>query len=270
MTSPSIASVLRSCTLAILVATWAPAPVLAAPVAPHSARYQLSLAGRPGDSVVRAVQGQLETRVEVSCDGYTSQQYVGFTLVVDDGTAMEHLSRLRTFEAADGSELIFTSETWEDREQVEELRGVVRRGAQGVTLRYTTPSEPARTLPSRVRFPMTHAGALLDAARAGHRQLRGLVFDGSARENPFEVAAAIGPRRVDDGDAPEALRGQAYWPVRLAYFLPGDSDPTPRFQMGIHLYESGIAGNMLFDYGGFAMQVVLEELTIDAEPRCPH
>jgi hypothetical protein len=241
-----------------------------APVAPHVALYVLSLSSPTQPGAVRAVKGQLETRVEVSCDGFTSRQYVGFTLVVDDGSSLEHLSRLRAFESADGREMIFSSETWEDREQVEELRGIARRDAAGaVSLRYTTPPRPPRALPPRVRFPIAHATALLRAARSGRRQLRSLVFDGSSEENPFEVAALIGSPREGGSSGPQALRGKRYWPVRLAYFLPDGRDPEPRFQMGLQLYESGIAGDMVFDYGGFAMDVTLTELSVERTPICP-
>ena len=240
-------------------------------IAPHMARYRLSLDSSRGSGFIRAVKGQLEIRVAASCDGWTVHQFVGFTLLAEDESVLEHLTRLKLFEARDGGEFIFTSQTWEDRVLAEELGGVARRAPGGeLKVRFGVPEREPQVLPGGTLFPTAHVATLIDAARRGARQLRSVVFDGSTLDNPFEVAAIIGAQRKAEagGSSLEALEGQPRWPVRLAYFRPDSRNPIAEFEMSVELYGNGVAGHMVFDYGDFAMQVVLDSLTVEPPPVC--
>ena len=39
-------------------------------------------------------------------------------------------------------------------------------------------------------------------------------------------------------------------------------EPSPEFELSAILYENGVAGDMIYDYGDFSMDVKLRELEI--------
>ncbi|MDX1514886.1 MAG: DUF1849 family protein, partial [Gammaproteobacteria bacterium] len=102
----------------------------------------------------------------------------------------------------------------------------------------------------------------------GHKSIRRTVFDGSTRENPFEISTFIGEGGRGSEKGIRALEGLRFWPVRLAYFSVGAVSPTPQFQMSADLYENGVIGNMVYDYGNFAIGVEIEEVETLPRPEC--
>jgi len=257
------------CLLTLLAAP--PAASAGEVLAPHVAHYRLSLHPGQGGGGVVAVKGRLEARFEASCDGWRLEQSLGFRMLGEDGSGLEHLAHLDAFEERDGASFTFDSRTWEDRELVEQVSGVVRRDAASgaVSVRYTGPEPRGEPLPADTLFPGQHMEAVLAAAHAGERGVLRTVFDGSTTDNPYQVSAWIGAPR-DGGDAePAPLRGRRSWPVRLAYFGVGALEPTADFEMSVQLFDNGIAGNMIYDYQDFAIDVTLDEVELLPEPRCP-
>jgi hypothetical protein len=258
---------LAGCALAaLLLAPWAGA---AESLAPHVARYALTLHPSSRGGEVAALRGRLEVRFAASCDGWELIQSLGFRMLGQDGATLEHLAHLTAFEERNGSGFVFNMRTWEDRELVEALAGTARRETGMVRLRYAQPEERVEELPPDTVFPAQHVRALLAAARAGERVVMRTVFDGSSEDNPFQVSTAIGPRRGASADAPPALAGRASWPLRLAYFDLDAVEPRADFEMSVTLFDNGVAGDMVYDYGDFAIDVRLEEVELLPLPGCP-
>jgi hypothetical protein len=191
-------------------------------------------------------------------------------MLAQGGQGLEHAAHLSGFEERDGGSFTFSSRTWEDREQVEEVSGVVRRDpATGVvSVRYAMPEPETQELPRGVLFPGQHLEQLLSAARAGERGLMRVVFDGSTSENPYQISHWIGDGQVAGSGAPQALQGLRAWPVRLAYFELGALEPSPDFQMSVEIFDNGVAGNQTFDYGDFAVDVTVEAVELLPTPEC--
>ena len=236
---------------------------------PHVAHYRLSRHHAEPDSGIIAVSGRMEVRVEVSCDGFKIDQYLGFHIMSDDESQLEHLAYLSSFEDADGGAFWFNTRTYENRILVEDIAGVARVPATGPgETGYTRPRRADEALPEGTLFPVGHMKAIIDAARAGRKSVRHSVFDGSTLENPFEISAFIADRAVDSRDDIAAIEGVPYWPVRLAYFGIGAVDPTPQFEMSANVYENGVIGSMIYDYGNFAIDVKLEAVKKLPAPDC--
>jgi hypothetical protein len=236
---------------------------------PHIAHYRLSRHHAESDGGVIAVKGRMEVRVEISCDGFKIDQYLGFHIMNEDESQLEHLAYLSSFEDADGGAFVFNTRTYENRVLVEEIAGVARAPAAGPgEMRYTQPRRATETLPEGTLFPVGHMKSIIDSARAGRKSVRHSVFDGSTQDNPFEISTFIGDRADDSRDDVDALEGISYWPVRLAYFSIGAMDPSPQFEMSADVYENGIIGNMIYDYGDFAIDVKLEEVKKLPAPDC--
>ncbi len=123
-------------------------------------------------------------------------------------------------------------------------------------------------LPNKTIFPIKHLELIIEAALEGKKSVRHTVFDGSTRENPFEVSTFIGAKA--DGKSKEIapLKGLEFWPVRLAYFKVGSVSLAPEFEMSAEVFENGVIGNMIYDYGNFAIDVTLKELEPLPKPEC--
>ena len=120
---------------------------------------------------------------------------------------------------------------------------------------------------SRVRRRDPHIVA--QAAKAGKRHLTRIVFDGSALDSPYEVTAFIGAERAPGGeDIPTFVSDKRSWFFRLAYFKQAAIEPSPEFELSAVLYENGVAGDMIYDYGDFSIDVKLRELEILPVQEC--
>lgn len=236
---------------------------------PHVARYTLSRHRADPDSGVAAVKGMMEVRLEISCDGYRIDQYLGFHVLGDDESQLEHLAYLSSFEDAPGKEFYFEAKTFENRRLTEELSGraTVEDTGSG-QIRYTLPEAVTETLPKDTVFPIKHLELIIEAARKGQKGVRHTVFDGSTRENPFEVSSFIGPAADGNSKRMAALNGSTYWPVRLAYFKIGALSLAPEFEMSAEVFDNGVVGDMIYDYGNFAIDVKLEEVEALKKPEC--
>lgn len=238
-------------------------------VAPHAASYELSLHPSARGGEVAAIKGKLDVRLVRSCDGWQLENSLGFRMLTEDGASLEHLAHLSGFEELDGGEFVFNTRTWEDRELVERIAGVARRGTHSAQVRYSLPKATQEVLPPDTIFPGQHLEQILAAARAGERSLMRTVFDGSSANNPFQISGWFGSPREAGAKAPPALAGHTAWPVRLAYYPAKAVEPQAQFEMSVLLYDNGVAGDMVYDYGAFAIDVRLSELELLPVPECP-
>lgn len=253
---------------ATLIATGLP-PSAAAALLPHVAHYRLSHHHSDADSRVRAVKGLMEVRFEISCDGYRIDQYLGFNVLSDDDSRLEHLAYLSSFEDADGKDFWFDARSYENRRLTEELGGRATIEASGEgEARYTRPQEVSQDLPAGTMFPVGYLRNVIDAARAGRKSVRLTVFDGSSKDNPYEISTFIGAVEEQSSEEIRALEGSVHWPMRLAYFRVDATGLAPEFEMSADVYENGVIGNMIYDYGSFAIGVTLEKVEALPRPEC--
>lgn len=229
----------------------------------HRAVYGLSQHIGSASTDITAVKGRLEITFEVACDGWRIEQYIGFRLYHAEGAGLEHVARLSGWESTDGIDYWFNTLSYQDRELLEEISGVARLdkpGGSGLT-RFAKPAKETKPLPAGTIFPARHLAELIAAARSGKQHLTRTVFDGSTLDSPYEITAFIGKERAPGGeDSPEFVAEQRSWSFRLAYFKTAAVQPSPEFELSAILYENGVAGDMIYDYGDFAIDVKLREL----------
>ncbi|MCK5363939.1 MAG: DUF1849 family protein [Gammaproteobacteria bacterium] len=239
----------------------------------HRAVYSLSRHIGSAVSDITGVKGRLEITFEVACDGWRMEQYIGFRLYHAEGAGLEHVARLSGWESTDGADYWFSTRSYQDRELLEELGGVARidePGGSGET-RFAKPTKELKPLPAGTIFPARHLADLIEAARAGKQHLARTVFDGSTSDSPYEITAFIGGERTPvDENVPQGISGKRSWSFRLAYFKHAAIQPSPEFEMSAILYENGVAGDMIYDYGDFSIDVKLRELeTLPAQKCAP-
>ncbi|MDX1431569.1 MAG: DUF1849 family protein [Gammaproteobacteria bacterium] len=228
----------------------------------HRAVYSLTRAHSSQAMDVTGVKGRLEMTFEAACDGWRMEQFIGFQLYHPQGPGLEHLAQLSGWESVDGADYRFNTLSYVDREVQEKLGGVAHVEAHGKAgeTTYSTPEPITRSLPPGTIFPARHLAELVAAAARGERHLARTVFDGSTMDSPYEIVAFIGEPREPSAQAPAGLEGLRSWPLRLAYFRVATKQPSPEFEMSAVLYENGVAGDMVYDYGDLAIDVKLAEL----------
>ncbi len=231
----------------------------------HRAVYGLSKHIGSPSSDIAGVKGRLEITFEVACDGWRMEQYIGFRIYHNDGPGFEHVAHLSGWESTNGADFWFSTRSYQDRELAEELGGVARLdepGARGET-RFAKPEKQVVPLPAGTIFPAKHLAELIATAKAGKQHLTRTVFDGSTLDSPYEITAFIGAERgPGDENAPAFVSEKRSWSFRLAYFKQAALQPSPEFELSAILYENGVAGDMIYDYGDFSIDVKLRELEI--------
>ena len=183
----------------------AASPVMAAPAVDllsHRAAYRLSLAQADSGSGLAQVRGGLVLEWRADCDGWLSQQRLGFVAESDDGPGFTYDVRFSSWESRDSTQLRFNVRSFDGPKLQEEFRGLAKLDGPGRQGRRPLQRARAARSPScrPVRsFPTEHVSDLITAARAGEHVLSREVFDGSGEDALTRATAVIGARQ--DGEA---------------------------------------------------------------------
>ena len=244
----------------------------AAQIVGHDAVYKIRLAHAAPAGTIEGMSGAMSLSVSVMCDGLTVNQTLDTDFWEQDGVLHAGFLTASSWEEAGGLEMRFSLANKIDGDVVEAFEGEASREDVGVegTIVYDEDAFPPAPLPAAAIFPGAHLSALVAAAQEGERVFEAMVFDGASEGKIYLTTAIIGPKLSGKSLEPGAgpLEGLARWPVVLSYFPSGSDDPLPEYETSFHLYENGIAGQLLMDYGDFALRGTLEELQIAAAPDC--
>ena len=234
----------------------------------HRAAYRLSLAHADSASGMNRVVGGLVLEWRAACDGWLSQQRLGFVAEMDDGPGFTYDVRFSSWESLDSTQLRFNVRTFDGPAMQEEFRGLAKLAGPGDAgiAHYQLPEAEEVTLPAGTIFPTTHVSEIIAAARAGERIITRQVFDGSGDDALTRATAVIGaPRQVAlvAGGAAERT-----WPVSIAYFAADGEDVLPQFEIAFDLSEGGVLSKVRLNYGDFSLRAELEKLETFARPDC--
>jgi hypothetical protein len=268
--APSPRAAAASAAAALAFVLLAP-PALAAPpveLLSHRAAYRLSLLRSDGAAGLSQVRGGLVLEWRAACDGWLSQQRLGFVASADEGPGFTYDVRFSSWESRDSTQLRFNVRSFDGQELKEEFRGLARLegpGGAGMAT-YSLPEEDEIELPAGTIFPTAHVEQLIEAATAGERLVTRQVFDGSGEDALTKATAVIGDaktvRRDEGGE-------ERRWPVSLAYFpLAAGGDALPQFEIAFDLSEGGVLHGVTLDYGEFTLKADLEKLETFARPTC--
>ena len=135
------------------------------------------------------------------------------------------------------------------------------KGESGV-VSFSDPDMPDIELQEGTIFPTEHFFQIINAALAGETVLNRRLYDGSGPDGIYDTVAIVAS---SDPGAPEDIGGDLLadmlsWRVRLAYFTPGDQAGVPEYEIGLRLYQNGVASDLVLDYGSFVMHATLSRL----------
>lgn len=229
-------------------------------LASHRAAYSMSFgSARAGGGTVDA-RGVMLIEFSETCDGWTTTQRVHLDLVNSDGDAVETDSNFSSWEARDSNSYRFTVRNLNDGKTSEEFQGSAKRTATGGQVTYNGPDGKHFPLGAKTLFPTAHMLELLRHAEAGDKIFFNSFFDGATPDGPQDVNVVIGPKARIPAKPISPLLGHASWPIHIAYFDSTDPRPEPDYEVGLKLYDNGIADEFVLDYGDFTVKAKLEKI----------
>ena len=245
----------------------------AATLAPHQATYRLTFRSMTLPGTVTSASGVMSSKLEATCDGWTSHVRMAFRLETSEGGKVDLQAGQANWESRDGLGFRFFSQTKLDGSTVQQVEGRARlqRPGGGGEAVYTKPGRKTVALPAGTRFPIHATRYTLDTLRGGAQQVQTTVFDGATAPGPFlssdmVVGAPVPPRTQPRGDT--ALLEGRLWRVRSAFFDPHDRDGTPLGEITTQVYENFVVGLMILDFKLFSATAELTEIRALPEPSC--
>jgi hypothetical protein len=259
--------------------TWAGAQHVV--LAPHRAVYEMTLAEARGGAGVTAVSGRMVYELTGSaCEGYTQNMRFVTQMTNQKGGATLTDLRSSSWEEGSGKRFRFNSSQFRDEKPTEATAGDAARAnaADAAKVELTKPVTKHLALPQRVYFPIQHSIALLDAAHVGKRSFRADLYDGSEKgEKVYDTISVIG-RMIPAGGNRKLVRVKnaerldtiAAWPVSIGYFEPNSdkSDAVPVYELTFWFFENGVSRKLFIDYGEFAIQGELAQITFHEPSKC--
>ena len=249
------------------------AEAAAAAVAPHQATYRLTFNSMTLPGSVTSAEGVLSSKLEATCDGWTSHVQMAFRLETSEGGKVDLRAGQANWESRDGLGFRFFSKTNINGSTVQQVAGRARleRPGGGGRAEYTKPGKKAVALPAGTLFPIHATRYTLDTLRGGATQVQTTVFDGATAPGPFLsndmlVGAPVPPRTRPRGDT--ALLEGRPWRVRSAFFDPSDRDGIPLGEITTQVYENFVVGLMILDFKLFSATAELTEIKALPEPSC--
>jgi hypothetical protein len=243
-------------------------------LAAHRAIYELSLARPDPSGSVMALRGRLVIEFNDVCDGYALNQRIRTEITNGDDNDEASDFTTSSWESRDGRHFRFSLRNEVSGETTEEYvgKGELDAGGKGGSVAFTKPADKHMILPARTVFPNEHLVILLRGATAGENMLPVRVFDGSGDDGLFETGGHIGKPypnvSADEAGVLKPLRGMQSWPVRIAYFPLLKHAETPEYEIAFRLFANGVSGDLLLDYGDYAMKGTLSKLDLLPAPGC--
>lgn len=238
----------------------------------HRAFYALSVARLDPRNYRQGVAGGLSLDFVNACDGYVLNQRFVIETSTEDGPVLNNMV-LNSWESQDGRHFRFKLKDEVNGELEQQLDGTasLAEGQGGGKVDFTQPPNAELALPDGTMFPTEHTIHLLALARAGTNWLQTPVFDGSAADSYVDIGSFVsGELPPETGERPvlKPMTGQRSWRIRLAYFTSGKKQDTPDYEIGYRLYENGVADDIVFDYGDYAIRATLRQLEIKPKDGC--
>ena len=261
---------------ALPAAAQTPAPVPEAPpgFTPHRASYDLTLSRTRAQSKVTQAGGQLEFEWADACDAWTVSQRSRIHVTYNTGRNIDFGWSHNSWESKDGTRYRYFIRRIYAGGEVEETRGAATLeapGKQGAAV-FTLPEEKEVPLPAGTIFPTGHSLEMMAAAEAGSLPIWRTVFDGSGDDGGlYGVSATLSHALADGVGASldsELLKDRVSWRLQLAFFGLGAGDVEPEQEQALRLFANGIADDLTFDYGDFALDAKLVELEALPDPAC--
>lgn len=242
-------------------------------LAPHRAVYDLKMIRADEGAGLKSLDGRLVLELLGSvCEGYSLNSRYVFRSVGEAGDSVVSDVRMAQWEDGEFEQFRFVSRRYDNEQLSERTDGVaVRKDGSSVEVTLEQPGEATVMLDGPVLFPTQHLTRMIETADAGDRFLTARLFDGSETgDKVLSTLAVIGevvPGGGDRSPADDELADLDPWRVTVSYFeesyTPGDIGPgeqLPIYTITFDLFQNGVSGNLVLDYGTFELSGELREI----------
>lgn len=245
----------------------------AADMVSHRALYSMTLHSARSGSGITAVSGEMAVDWSASCAGWTFEHRSVIDVSFNNRNSVRLGANASSWESLNGLQYRFSIRNRSDGKITETVAGAARLDVSGGTgqVDFTAPKRRKMILPAGTMFPVAHSIALIEAAARAPTMVTRTVFDGMSFEGAFQLSAAVGAptrRKTADGNGLQALANRRYWPVQLAFFPIASAAATPDHEVGMHMYDNGIADELLVNFGDFTVRSRLLKLKVLKSPAC--
>jgi hypothetical protein len=243
-----------------------------ASIVPHRAIYDLTMRVGGEGGATLGVTGRMVIELSTTCEAYLLNQRMLTRVIGPDGEARINDFRIAALESRTGMRFRFAIENYVDGRLTEVESGNARLanpGGGGVAI-YQSPEARTRNLPDGTVFPVASNNLVLEAAIAGRNSLHDTVFDGSG-DGLYLTTTFIGKRRPPGSAGADKfgmLAQLASWSVQTAYFSFDEKGDLPEFEVSFRMFENGVSGDMVLDYGDVVLAGTLVELVPLEVPDC--
>ena len=184
-------------------------------------------------------------------------------------------SRSSSWESTDGLVMRYSLRQYVDNRLEDQslVKAVAGRNGKPGTGETTKPEKKKFTIPLGAVFPVQHQKRLITAALENRGRDASLVYDGSDKSKSFQAISFIGSARTWPlkspklaGSGTSLIAGKRFWKVTISYYSPNNSagEETPKQQISFDMFANGVSGNLIIDYGEFALKGRL--IRIDKTP----
>lgn len=244
-------------------------------LAPHRALYHMTLDRVHAGSGVGNVSGDMAIEWLRACDGWTFEHKSAMTVEFAAGESARLSTSATSWESFDGLRYRFLMRNRTNDEESEKIEGtaMIERPGGGGKAVFTAPKPRTDVLPAGTLLPVAHTIEVLRTAMRTPRALiyPAVVFDGMGDDGPLNVTTTIGKAgkgAVGGAKPAEGLAGRPLWPVHLAYFRLDSPDPKPKQEIGMWLYDNGVADNLVIGFDDFVVRARLVRLEYVTPPNC--
>lgn len=260
---------------ALLAITSLCGSVIAAPLAPHRAVYDIKLKRAADRTGIESIRGRMVFDFNGSaCEGFTTRYR--FVMEIDGGGEKRITDQqTATHEDGDGGAFSFSTRNFVNSVLDGEIRGHATAQPHALSVELSKPREAAFELPQG-HFPTSHLLELIERAGKNETQYETAVFDGSDDANAvLTTSVFISRLATPAAEDPEKkalgiLGADRFWPVSVAYFVPGSSegDAVPLYRIDFKLHDNGVTRDLLMDYGDYTLAGQLIDLKLFDPPAC--
>ncbi len=246
-------------------------------LAPHRAVYDLELKSARERSGVKGLQGRMVIEIVGSkCEGWSVNIRLVNAYQLPVGKQRLIDTRTTSWESGDGLKM-----TYLEKEYIDNLPFAVTRLTASRTssqVKQRKPKQKTFAIPKDTIFPIAHQMRLIEKAMAGVGRDKSTVYDGSDHDKIYQAITFIGKKKtpakssavIKGGGSATLLNNISSWPVSISYYLlrnKKDQD-TPSQQISFVMFANGIAGDLVIDYGEFAMKGKLTYLEKLPQAKC--
>lgn len=243
----------------------------AAELASHRATYRMGLSASRSGSGMANANGAWTYQFIDACDGWITEFRLVITYAYSEGGQVATTTDFLGWESKDGLNYRFRVRQSREGQVTEEVEGSAKlKGAgQGGIASYTRPEARTIKLPKGTLFPTAHTIRLIETANKGGRILARPLFDGQGEEGALETSAQIGRAMAPQpATISSPLLNSPAWPMRMAFFPMGSTDPLPEFEMSLNYHANGVAEDIEQIFKTFSLKGRLEAIEILPRTKC--